>query len=177
VATGASQVFVEQTREALAILGVGASVNLGGYGLVIMGADQQANLDAGDHVEFTGFDGEATGIAVSSGAGQANGLITLQPGVWRMDCWLRGLFSGPTGSCEFQFRNNNTASVFGVSGVLEPQTQASNTHSVAACHAMEEIQAVAVIEVRILFETLLTELEESLNAGVRATFMRVADVP
>ncbi len=157
---------------------IDAAGGLSGYGLVVMNqGDQQANLAFGDHVEFSGFDGEAAGIAVSSGAGQANGIITLQPGIWRMDCWLRGFFSGSGGGFEFGFRNNNTAQLFGVFGRIEPQTGAANQHAVAACHAMEEIQVVAAIEVRILFNSLLTELEESTNAGVRATFMRVADVP
>lgn len=180
--------FVRQVRMALEVLAGGTSMSptdelsalvggLTGYGLVIMGNDQQANLDAGDHVEFSGFDGEANGIAVSFGAGQANGLITLQPGIWRMDCWLRGIVSGSTGVCDFQFRNNTAASLFGVAGHLQPTTSAANnSFSVGGCHAVEEIQQVAEIEVRITFETLLIELEESANGGGRATFMRVADL-
>ncbi|MEE9278197.1 MAG: hypothetical protein V3V06_07270 [Dehalococcoidia bacterium] len=146
-----------------------------GYGLVVMGADQAADLAAGDHVEFSGFDGEARDISVSSGAGQANGLITLEPGIWRMECWLRGFFSGSTGGFEFQFRDNAASAVFGVGGRLEPQTGAANQHTVAACHGMEEFLVATEIEVRILFNSLLTELEESANFGCRVTFTRVDD--
>ncbi len=115
MATGVDQIFLEKTREALAILGVGAASKA--YLLSGMD-DQSSSLTNGDHIEFDeqkAVDASAR-IAQSSGAGQLSGLFTLAAGrVYFLAAFLSPIFSA-AGSAPFQWRNNTGAVAIGNQG-------------------------------------------------------------
>lgn len=113
--TGASQIFVEQLREGLEILGIGAAAKA--Y-LEAGMSDQNANLLQNDHIEFNQQRSvDASGdIALSAGAGQLAGLFTLAAGkTYLCVAYIAGTFSA-AGTATFHWRNNTGAAFIGSQG-------------------------------------------------------------
>ena len=112
--TGASQIFVEQLREGLEILGVGAGKAYLETGM----DDQNANLTVNNHVEFDEQRVvDASGrIAQSAGAGQLSGLFTLATGrVYLLAAYV-ATTHGAAGTATFRWRNNTAAGFIGSQG-------------------------------------------------------------
>ena len=150
MATGASQIFTEQVREALEILGV--SVGSRSYGLLSLSGVQVTDLLAGDHIEIDTINDSSGDILVSTGAGQANGLITLPAGkVWILSAaWQIG-FTGPATFLNLRWRNNTDAALIGIAVNINPETQASDVAGLRATVAIIDATLEAKeVEVRII---------------------------
>ena len=90
----ASKDFIERVREALEALAQGSSASPVGelaailgagkkYAIVGMSGNQSSNFNTNDHVELNQIDAEnseGSGITVSTGSGQAQGIVTLPKG-------------------------------------------------------------------------------------------------
>lgn len=151
MATGASQIFVEQVREAALILGIGTPAAKA-YMLASMSA-QTSNFTPPDHIEFNSvLDVDASGaIALSVGAGQLAGLITL--GVNRtylITAQVSTEFLGATGAFAYSWRNNTAAADIGTRGSQKPQTHISSTAEQGIATAIVVVGATPQeIELRI----------------------------
>jgi hypothetical protein len=64
------------------------------YILATLSAAQSSNLSAGNHVEFDQSAANGSGIGLSSGSGQALGIISLPAGTWDIAFQARGEASG-----------------------------------------------------------------------------------
>ena len=109
--TGASQIFTEQVREALEILGVGAGKAYLETGM----NDQVSNLTFGNQIEFDQQRiVDASGrIAQSSGAGQLSGIFTLAANrVYLCLAQIHCTFSAG-GFAGFKWRDITNATEFG----------------------------------------------------------------
>ena len=149
MATGASQIFVEQVREALEILGVGS---VGEYALVSMSGVQVTDLLAGDHVELDTINDQSGAFLLSTGAGQANGLITVPAGkVWILSAaWQIG-YTGISGFLNLRWRNNTDAVLIGVAVNVNPETQTSDNAGLRSTVAIIDATLEAKeVEVRIV---------------------------
>jgi hypothetical protein len=113
--TGADQIFVERTRQALAILGVGATTKA----YLETGMDDQgSSLTVNNHVEFDEQRiVDASGrIALSAGAGQLSGLFTLAEGLVFLCVAYVATTHSAAGTATFRWRDNNIATAFGSQG-------------------------------------------------------------
>ena len=119
MSTGASQIFVEQVREALGILGVSIG---GGGGIFSLLFPLAKNFGAstttatGQHYQWDTIDAESAGgeITISAGTGQQLGLITLPQGhVFLCQAYL--FLNSITGAdfLRSSWRNNTDAVLFG----------------------------------------------------------------
>lgn len=145
MATGASQIFIEQLREGLEILGIG-----GAPAKAFLSArmdDQSTSLTTADHIEFDQqleVDGSGD-IALSVGAGQLGGLITLAPAkTYLLVAAMMCDFSGTGGVVRVRFRNNTLAAEFGAQGEAIPvsggnQARAAWFHGIVTTGAAPEI--------------------------------------
>lgn len=149
---------------------------IGSFALLRRGGDDQTtNVNAGDHFEFNNLDG--TGVSVSSGGAQdqASGLIELESaGTWLLVCWTNGIFSGAGGRLNFRWQNNTTPGIIGFAGEVNPHTFASAEFKANVALGLLTIAAPAQVEVRIISETLLTQISESDSEGMRALALRLA---
>lgn len=176
MATGADQIFVERTREALGILGIGGPVSA--YALLERrGDDQDVNVIAGDHLEFN--NGAAfSGVSVSSGGAQdqASGLIELESaGVWLLICWMSVDFSANTGSVNVAWRNNTAAAVLSRSEArIVPPTSTADTLRNQICATILDVATPVQVEVRLLSAVNVTRFTESDSSGIRALVLKLA---
>lgn len=155
-----------------------ADAGLASYALLKRGGDDQTTfINAGDHLEFTGLEGAAVGVSVSNvgNQNQGTGLIELESaGTWLMICWLDGVFSGAGGQARYRWRDNTGAADLGFSGRVTPASSVLNTYGVNAAVAIETFTTPVQVEVRIVSETLLTLLAESVDDGMRAVILKLA---
>lgn len=156
MATGASQIFVERVREAAAILGIGGGGAAKLFATISLSASQNTNVQAGDHIQFDTIKQESpsSGITVSTGAGQANGLVTLPQGhVFKLSGYVNSQANSATNNLILQFRNNTDALLLG------PETRIiMNTNSWGSCIPIAFIDTAAEakeIELRIIAEVAL----------------------
>lgn len=149
--TGASQIFVEQVREAAAILGLGAPAAKA-YMLASMSA-QSSNFTPPDHIEFNSvLDVDASGdIVLTTGAGQLAGLITLGANrIYEVSAQLSTEFLGATGAFAYSWRNNTAAADIGTRGSQRPQTHIGSTAEQGIASAIVVVGATPQeIELRI----------------------------
>ncbi len=175
MSTGASQIDVEVVREALAILGIGGTPTKS-YALIRMGSTQSSDLGANDHIQFDSITEQSANndISVSTGAGQANGLVTLPAGkVFELSCEVGVIFGTAASSFRLQFRNNTGAVLLGEFVAIEPFTLAGDLHSSSVCWAFAPAGALE-IEARIIFVSgSITQIQQS---GIRGTLLKVREV-
>ena len=119
MSTGASQIFVEQVREAAEILGIPIGGGGGIYSLLFPLAKNfgaSTTTATGQHYQWDTIDAESPGgeIVISSGTGQQLGLITLPQGhVFLCQAYL---FLNSITLADFlrsSWRNNTDAVLFG----------------------------------------------------------------
>lgn len=183
MATGADQIFVERTREALAILGVGGGGGLSSYALVgRSGSDnaQTTNVSAGDHLEFN-FIIEGNGVSVSGAGGsqdQANGLIELESGgIWLLVGTIGVDFSDAAGSVNFRWRNNTAGVDFNPSTArMVPPSNTGFSFRNNVATALLNIAAPAQVELRLASAINIGAggFPESFSSGMRALILKVA---
>lgn len=149
--TGASQIFTEQVRQALAILGVG-----GATPKAFLSArmdDQNSNIAQNDHVEFDDvLEVDTSGdIALAVGAAQLGGIVTLAIGkTYLFMAGIRADFTASGGVVRLRFRHNNIATEFGSRLEALPVTGAGNAQSISVCHGILPVSGeVATVELRI----------------------------
>lgn len=95
------------------------------YGLAHMGADQVGPI-VGQHVEFSAIAGESN-LAVSSGAGQANGTITVPQGfVGKLKGRLDVAFNDENGNVAYQWWDVTATALTGRPARLLPATSVSD---------------------------------------------------
>ncbi len=143
--TGADQIFVEQTRNALAILGIQSP----SYLHAPLNANQASPSghvewrDTGD-VENGGWQSSGD-IIVSTGAGQLAGIVTLPAGkVWLVQAHLAASFSASTGllGCQWGI-TPSPLDEFGQRTNLVPLSQAIDERGVEICSAIFDTSAGA----------------------------------
>jgi hypothetical protein len=72
-----------------------AAEQLPAYAMVALSANQTARLSSGNHVEFDQIARRGTAIALATGTGQANGLITIAAGkTYLIEVWVGSTNSG-----------------------------------------------------------------------------------
>ncbi len=174
MSTGASQIDVEIVREALAILGIGAGGGL--FATISLSATQNANINAGDHIELDTIKQESpsSGITVSAGAGQLAGLVTLPQGhVFKLSGYLNAQANSATNNLILQFRNNTDALLLG------PETRIiMNTNSWGSTVPIAFIDTEAEakeIEIRIISEVAFIQWVSNLG-GNGETYITVEEV-
>lgn len=93
-----------------------------------LSASQNANLAAGNHVEFDTKSTDSGHIALSTGTGQANGIFTIPPGVWVIEATLDISFSASTGVATLRFRDDPGGSELDHGGrfAIRPLTSGDN---------------------------------------------------
>ena len=144
MATGADQIFVERTREALAILGIGSP----SYLHAPLNADQTTGLsghvewrDSGD-VENGGWQSSGD-IAVSTGAGQLAGIVTLPAGkLWLVQAHVAATFSANSGrlGCSWGI-TPSPLDPFGNRTLIKPLSHAIDERGVEICSAIFDTRA------------------------------------
>lgn len=149
--TGASQIFVEQLREGLGILGV----QIPSYLHAPLNANQASPSghvewrDTGD-IENGGWQSSGD-ITVSTGAGQLAGIVTLPAGkVWLVQAHLAASFTGITGllGCQWGFAPPIPPPFedpFGNRTNLRPLSQAIDERGVEICSAIFDSTAGAIV--------------------------------
>ena len=175
MATGADQIFVERTREALAILGIGGPT-VKSFALIRMGTTQSSNLLAGDHIQFNAITEQSANadISVSTGAGQANGLITLPADkIFEVSCELGVLFGSAVSNLRLQIRDNTAAALIGEFVFIEPFTLAGDVHSSSVCWAFAPASTLEIEARIILVGGTITQIQQS---GIRGTLLKVREV-
>jgi len=127
---------------------VNATAPIKSYAFISLSADQTSNLAVNNHVEFNTILNSVGGITISSGAGQANGLITLDAGkTYKITARIRGGFSNAAGWATFQIRNNTAGALIGRNGITADM--GANTNAVQNdVMAIITTSAPTVIEVR-----------------------------
>ena len=173
--TGASQIFVEQVREALAILGVG-----GAPAKAFLHAkmdDQNSNIAQNDHVEFDDvLEVDASGdIALAVGAAQLGGLITVAADKkYLFLAGIRADFSGTGGVVRCTFRDNTVGATFGTNLEALPVTGAGNAQSITVGGGILTPGEVTEVELRI---TGVFQLSSFRGAGaVGNTWLLVVEI-
>ena len=181
--------FVRQVRLALEVLAGGSSISptdelaalVGGgtklFAIVGLSATQNTNINANDHIEFDQIEQEnagGSGIAVSTGAGQLAGLITLPQGhVFKVTGYINTQFNSATNTLILAIRNNTDAVV------LEPHARIIvNTNSGGSDQPISYIDTTAEakeIEVRIVSETAFITFTSNLG-GNGQTYLDIQEV-
>jgi len=94
-------------------------------GFVYMSADQTANLSAPNHLEFDSASGD---FVVSTGAGQANGLITLPGGhKYRINCvYIVKATTGNFTTLNVEFYDTTNAASLVASQAIKAANQSTN---------------------------------------------------
>lgn len=117
------------------------------YGLYTLSADQTTNLLNNNHIEFDTSEGSLGGL--STGAGQADGIITLPAGKTYKATFGTCAVGTGNGSYGFRLYNLTSATYIGKENYKIPSTSASNcdggNHALAIFTTTEETE----IEVRI----------------------------
>lgn len=173
-ASGADEFPRVQLGETHLFSGGGAVVK--SYALIRMGSSQGSDLLAGDHIQFDSITEQSANndIAVSTGAGQANGLITLPAKVFELSCEVGVLFGSAASSFRLQFRNNTGAVLLGEFVTIEPFTLAGDVHSSSVCWAFAPGAGAIQIEARIVFVSgTITQIQQS---GIRGTLLKVREL-
>lgn len=176
MATGASQIFVEQVREAAAILGLVAPVAKA-YMLASMD-DQSANLNNGDHVEFDSDevnDGSGA-IVLATGAGQLGGLITLEAGrVYEITASLVVSYGSVSGFLRYIWHDNTANADFGIRGGQRSTTFGTDEFSPGIATAIFAPAVDSEIELRIDGEFQPTTIR-GLGAAQGTSFVKVVEI-
>ncbi len=177
MSTGASQIDVEIVREALAILGIGG----GGGGLfatITLSLTQPSTrLNAGDHIELDTIfqESPASGILVSTGVNQANGLVTLPQGhIFKVSGYLNGTFNASTVFAIHAIRNNTSATIVSPDARTFSRN-ANNSDSHVPIAFIDTDGGAVEIEWRIISETGLIQAVGA-NSGLGDTYLIVEEV-
>ena len=177
MATGVDQIFVERTREALAILGVG-----GVPAKAFLSArmdDQNSNIAQNDHVEFDEvLEVDTSGdIALAVGAAQLGGIVTLAIGkTYFFMAGIRADFTASGGVVRLRFRHNNVATLFGSQLEALPVTGAGNAQSISVCHGILPVSGeVAIVELRITGVANLSSFRGA-GASVGNSWLSVVEI-
>ncbi|MEI8390120.1 MAG: hypothetical protein WCG23_09590 [bacterium] len=108
----------------LPYVGAGASFK---YGLYTLSADQTSNFALNNHVQFNTVQGSLGGL--STGSGQANGIITLAAGkTYKISGNILAVFSNAAGhvGCELYDRTNSTPFTPLLVSYIQPTTATAN---------------------------------------------------
>ena len=146
------------------------------YAMVSMGTSQDFNFSAGDHVEYDQITEQSANadISVSTGAGQANGLITLPAGkVFKVEANIGVIFGSAASFLRIQIRDNTAGALVGEFANVEPLTVASDVASSETAHGYVPASSTE-IEVRIVFASgTITQIQRS---AIRSTSVRITEV-
>lgn len=169
MATGADQIFVERTREALAILGIGAG-GAEAYFQATISVDQIANFGPTNHVEFQNeIENDGGGfISLATGAGQANGLITLAAGkIYVLAAGMNCGFNAALTTARFKWRNNTVAAGFGNVAEVQPDSFSLNFGKTPMCMGIVDLVGgeQTEVEVRIIVAAGLISILGAANVG------------
>ncbi len=177
MSTGASQIDVEIVREALAILGQEAEPFL----IAPMGENQTTDLISSDHVEWrdgasgTAWISDGSGkISVSTGAGQAAGIITLAPGLaYMLTAELGVEMTGSSSSAQVQWRRvSGSPQQLGAIARIDPLTLALNRFGANIIRGIADLRAASAsedVETLIIASSGLTSITHGNNRGTVLT--------
>lgn len=84
------------------------------YITVTLSAGQLSRLAAGNHVEFDTVGGDSGHISLSTGVGQANGVLTIPEGPWLVMVSIGASFSSSAGEISLHLADNSDDSEVGV---------------------------------------------------------------
>jgi len=143
----------------------------GKFVTVSLAADQTANLNANDHVEFDTLD-EDGGTVLQTGAGQADGIFELGSGTtYYLTASLRPEYSGSTGEMVIVWYDITNSAEIGSRGIYVPPNTNESTSNQPVCQATITPASNITVEVRIISETALTALA---NEYCQASLFEIA---
>lgn len=134
---------------------------------VTLSANQTGNLTAGNHVEFDTTLNTSGHILLSTGAGQADGIFTIPPGVWLIRAQVSATFSGATGNVNLRLIRDPSGAATNLGSGPAQVRPPSSTSNIAA---PETTQAVLVnsstetVELRITASTAINNIQN--NSGI-----------
>jgi hypothetical protein len=123
--------------------------------------DQTTDLATNDHVEFDDeLENDGGGsIVLATGAGQANGLITLAAGkTYSVEAALSMLYSAFQGVIRYQWRDNTGAVLFGNRGVARSLTSDVHEYTPGVAAGIITPSVITVIELRIVGDFSLSTI-------------------
>jgi len=131
------------------------------YGLYELSANQTSNLADGNHVEYDTTSGSLGGL--STGSGQANGIITLTGGkTYKITCELRLGFSGNTGITAMWIYDRTNSTMVRTS-VFYAVTNGTNNSGSHVLWAIISPSTNIDIDIRIANPTALTSIASLYN--------------
>ena len=119
------------------------------YGLYTMSGNQTTNLSAGNHIEFDTSSGSLGGLA--TGAGQADGIITLSGGKsYKIMCAFGSRLSSSSGYIQCQPYDRTNSTYVGVMGTAYPSTSTLNIATHSTCIAVVSPASSIDIDIRFI---------------------------
>ena len=140
--------------------------------------DQTTNLALNDHVEFDGeLENDGSGsIVLATGAGQANGLITLAADkTYSVEAALSVLSSSFQGVLRYQWRDNTGAVLFGSRGVVRSLTSNVDESMQIIATGIITPSVTTVIELRIIGEFNPSNIRGT-TGGDGGSFCKVKEI-
>lgn len=136
------------------------------YALLAISGNQTTDVDADDHIEFDTVVGN---LVLSTGAGQADGLITLKAGrTYHLQAMLHGVFVNDTGEVWFKWYDTDNVTYVGIYGVIYSVTKAINNSEANLTSAIIPPPAADIeVEVRFFSETALSLVAASSRAYIK----------
>lgn len=136
----------------------GTGTGDGKFLTVSLSADQTANIDTNDHIEFDTKD-EDGGVILQTGSGQADGILELGGGTkYILSAQLRPEFSGTTGQLVVAWYDRTNSAEIGSRAIYESQTHASHNANQPLAEVLVTPATNIDVEVRIISVTALTAL-------------------
>jgi len=126
-----------------------------------LSTDQVLQLGAGNHVEWdTVFDTNGN-ITLQTGSLQINGIFELIANrTYYMEQFVRGTFSGPTGSATIQW-TDTSGTPLGTTSNITPQTNASDVSNLVSSAVIFTPTVDTNVETRIISSSLLTAIDSA----------------
>lgn len=140
------------------------------YMTATLSGNQTTGLADGDHVEFDTALVDSGHVTLSTGSGQANGIFTLPPGVWRLLLVPAADFSGATGQVNLRWTDVTGAAVgLGPSPCrFKQKDNTTNPSGPNTADVIFENPATADVEVRITASTALNNIHASCGVTIFA---------
>jgi hypothetical protein len=132
------------------------------YAFIDLTADQTTNLTANNHIQFNNIVAQRGSISVSTGAGQANGIITLEADkTYRLEANIHVIVDGGTDYGTFQWRNNTTSTLIGKIATCTNNDVNTDRPDQPTAIAVITTTAPTNVELRVIASSSLNGIEST----------------